>query len=464
MTENVKARGIKFIRKSNNLVEGRYRFDIWEMRIFVKMLTMIQPNDEDFKRYRIYLKDIISEFDLEKNNRSYEELKSGAEKLASREIRIPMLSPQGEAMELFTHIASGVKSFLDNRQGKYIEIDFHPDMKPYLLQLQNKFLMYDARNVLKLPSSFSIRIYELLKQYETIGKRKLTIEELKVMLDIDDKYSLYANLKKRVILKAQEDLEKYTDIKFTFQEVKRGKSIYEIIFFISKNVDIINTRDDAKELEIHSSVTDEDLIVNEIFKVVKKFKGANKSTIEKWVEKYSVEHIQGRINFVLNQIEKGKEIRNPMGLLQKMMGETNLFDPIQEEKNIKEIQSQRLKEEQEIKLFKTQKEDILKQNIKSLDEAKFNLIETLFNEHINLNLIFLDEFRRLREQPNTPFIVELAFDNYETDIEGIDIGSKEELLYNFKMGGSFGAFFLEWFEKRFSTEFQLLYEKFEVRI
>lgn len=463
MTEITKARGIKFIRKSNNLVEGRYRFDIWEMRIFVKMLTMIQPNDEDFKRYRIYLKDIISEFDLEKNNRSYEELKTGAEKLASREIRIPMLSPQGEAMELFTHIASGVKSFLDNRQGKYIEIDFHPDMKPYLLQLQNKFLMYDARNVLKLPSSFSIRIYELLKQYETIGKRKLTVDELKVMLDIDDKYSLYANLKKRVILKAQEDLEKYTDIKFTFQEVKRGKSIYEIIFFISKNVDIINTRDDTKELEIHPSVTEEDLIVNEIFKVVKKFKGANKSTVEKWVEKYSVEHIQSRINFVLNQIEIGKDIRNPMGLLQKMMGETNLFDPIQEEKNIREIQIQKLREEQNAKLFKTQKEEELKQSMKHFEDAKFKLIESLLNENSELNLIFLDEFRKLREQPNPPFIVELAFDHYETDIEGIDIGSKEELLYNYTLGGSFGAFFSDWFENRFMGEFKVLNQKFGIK-
>jgi plasmid replication initiation protein len=462
MAEIVKARGVKFIRKSNNLVEGRYRFDIWEMRIFVKMLTMIQPSDEDFKRYRIYLKDIISEFDLEKNNRSYEELKQGAEKLASREIRIPMMSPEGEPMELFTHIASAVKSFLDKRQGKYIEIDFHPDMKPYLLQLQNKFLMYDARNVLKLPSSFSIRIYELLKQYEPIGKRKISIDDLKVMLDIDDKYSLYANLKQRVIIKAQEDLEKYTDIKFTFQEIKRGKAIYELIFFISKNLDIINTRDLPLELEINQSITEEDIITNEIYKIVRRFKGANRSTVEKWVEKYSVEHIQSRINFVLNQIEIGKDIKNPMGLLQKMMGEVNLFDPIQEQKDLEISRKQKAKEEQLLKQKQTEKEAQTKAVKEEYEQAKTQLIESFFEINPTLNIEFLEEFKQLRHQPDCPFIVELAFDHYQTDIEGMAIGSKEELIYNYKLGGSFGAYFLDWFETRFSEDFKLLKDKFGV--
>lgn len=61
---NDDSQSVKLIRKSNNLVEGKYRFDIWEMRVFTKMLTMIFPDDEDFKEYRIYLKDVIDEFNL----------------------------------------------------------------------------------------------------------------------------------------------------------------------------------------------------------------------------------------------------------------------------------------------------------------------------------------------------------------------------------------------------------------
>ena len=55
---------VKFIRKSNNLVEAKYKFDIWEMRLLTKMLTLIQRDDEDFKDYKIYLRDIVQDFQL----------------------------------------------------------------------------------------------------------------------------------------------------------------------------------------------------------------------------------------------------------------------------------------------------------------------------------------------------------------------------------------------------------------
>ncbi|CAH0997685.1 hypothetical protein EMA8858_03819 [Emticicia aquatica] len=461
MAENPKTKAVKFIRKSNNLVEGRFRFDIWEMRIFVKMLTIIHRDDEDFKRYRIYLKEIISEFELEKNNRSYEELKKGAEKLASREIRIPMLSPKGEAMELFTHIVSGAKSFVDSKQGKYIEVDFHPDMKPYLLQLQTKFLMYDVRNVLKLPSSFSIRIYELLKQYETIGKRKMNVEEIKEMLDIKDKYSLYANLKQRVIIKAQMDLEAFTDIKFTFEEVKRGKSVEEIVFYIFKNADVIDKREGNTEVVIEYQLTEKDVTATQIYNLIKQYKGSSKLTVESWVNTYPVEHIINRINFVKNQINVGKVIKNPMGLLQKMMIESNLFDPIQEEIELQEQNIQKAKQVQESKQNQISKEKQLQQAKEKYEQNKTELMRSLFETNPGLAKDFLLDFKTKRNLPDAPFIIQLAYDHYTTNINGILPESKDEIMYNYNLGGSFSALLTEWFENNFSREMTTLRNDFE---
>jgi plasmid replication initiation protein len=216
------SQSVKLIRKSNNLVEGKYRFDIWEMRVFTKMLTMIFPDDEDFKEYRIYLKDVIDEFNLTTDRQAYKLLKAGAVKLMKKEIKVVRDTEEGEK-EFLTYIAVGLDSFTSKSQGSYIDISFHPKMKPFLLQLQTQFLMYDVRNVLQLQSSFSVRIYELLKQYERIGRRTFTLTELKETLAVADKYPLYANFKQRVILKAQEDLENYTDIRFTFEEDKKEK-------------------------------------------------------------------------------------------------------------------------------------------------------------------------------------------------------------------------------------------------
>ncbi len=45
---------VKLIRKSNELVEARYKFDIWEVRVFAKALTLIKQSDVDFKTYDIF--------------------------------------------------------------------------------------------------------------------------------------------------------------------------------------------------------------------------------------------------------------------------------------------------------------------------------------------------------------------------------------------------------------------------
>ena len=57
-------------------------------------------------------------------------------------------------------------------------------MKPFLLSLKSHFTTYDVRNILKLPSTYSVRIYELLKQYEKIGKRRFDLQELKEIIGV----------------------------------------------------------------------------------------------------------------------------------------------------------------------------------------------------------------------------------------------------------------------------------------
>lgn len=222
----------KLIKKANELVESRYKFDIWETRVLAKMITLIHKDDEDFKTYRIYIKELQDDFQLTRNKDAYKRLKDGARRLMSRIVTITYMSPEGEKV-LETPVIIGVETLVAGKS--FVDVSFHPNMKPFLLQLKSQFLMYDIRNILKISSVHSVRIYELLKQYEKIGTRTFLIEELKDILQVSDKYPLYANFKQRVIKKAQKDLEKHTDITFTYEEKKKGRSIEKITFFIRKN-------------------------------------------------------------------------------------------------------------------------------------------------------------------------------------------------------------------------------------
>jgi len=222
--------------KSNNLVEARYRLTIWESRVFAKMVTMINKDDDDFKMYEISIRELMNFFGTKAHN-DYERIKEVPEMLLSRTIRIPNTHKGKDVYDVYSFLSKvtiprGETNLTDN---SIIRVRFDPDLKPYLLQLQEKFLKYDIKNLLRISSPHSVRIYELLKQFENTGWRQITIEEFKEILGVEDKYNRYYNFKKRVILQAQKDLGMYTDICFTFDEIKRGRTVIAIKFIIYTN-------------------------------------------------------------------------------------------------------------------------------------------------------------------------------------------------------------------------------------
>ena len=95
---------IKLIRKANEFVEARYKFDIWETRVFAYMLTLIHYSDTDFAEYKINVGDIISEFNLSRAGSVYEEIKKASEKLLSKKVQIERISPSGAVEILDTYL------------------------------------------------------------------------------------------------------------------------------------------------------------------------------------------------------------------------------------------------------------------------------------------------------------------------------------------------------------------------
>jgi plasmid replication initiation protein len=226
---------IKIIRKANELVEARYRFDIWEMRVFAKMLMSIKSSDKDLHKYHIHISEIIKDFNLSDAGDNYAAIKDAANKLLSKVIEIEKESPGGGKW-LRIPLLIAVEGFKNKEEGNYISVQFHPELKPFLMELKERYLQYDIRNLWGLTSVYSVRMYELLKQYERIGKRYFDLENLRLILGINpDEYKLYGHFKNKVILKAQNDLREVTDINFTFKEKKDSRKVVGLNFQILKN-------------------------------------------------------------------------------------------------------------------------------------------------------------------------------------------------------------------------------------
>ena len=132
---------------------------------------------------------------------------------------------------------------------------------PFLLDVQNNFTQYHVSNVLKLRSSYSIRIYELLKQLEDKGNRTFIIEDLRSLLDIPEKYK-NGHIKSDILDKAKKDLQKNTDLSFTYEFIKLGRSFHSIKFKIFKNKKV----EKLDETKVYGNIAKVDESKKSIFK------------------------------------------------------------------------------------------------------------------------------------------------------------------------------------------------------
>ena len=126
------------------------------------MASNIQPSDSDFKTYTLPIKEFADLIGV-KSQHKYSDLKKITKELMQKvfEVRIDKKVIQ---VAWLSYVAY-------NETEGTIDIRFDPFLRPYLLELKREFTSYKFENVVQLKSTYAIRIYELLKQYEKIQER-----------------------------------------------------------------------------------------------------------------------------------------------------------------------------------------------------------------------------------------------------------------------------------------------------
>jgi hypothetical protein len=212
------------VTQSNKLVESRYNLPLGEQRLVLTMISRIQPDDEDFKPYRIRVHEFAEFLGIDKGS-AYRECKKTTEKLLSRVISIE--EPDGL---LQINWLSSAK-YIDGTG--MVNLTFDPLLKPYLLQLKSNFTSCKLAMLLSFKSQYTMRIYTLLKQYEKLKTREIEVEVLRDMLGIGkEQYKLYTDFKKDILVSSQKELAEKADLYFEFEEIKYGRRVGAILFHI----------------------------------------------------------------------------------------------------------------------------------------------------------------------------------------------------------------------------------------
>ena len=198
-----------------------------EQRIIMLLISKIRPEDMDFLWYKFQIRDLAKFLGLETSNRIYSDVRTAVRKLIKRIITVDR---NGQNIDL-----NWIQGAAYGEKG-YVKISINQVLKPYLLNLKSHFTKFYLGFVVNLRSTYSIRLYELLKRFENLGEAFFEVERLKHILGINkDEYALYGHFKSKVIVVAQKELIEKTDIAFAVEETKTGKKITGIRFIITKN-------------------------------------------------------------------------------------------------------------------------------------------------------------------------------------------------------------------------------------
>lgn len=237
--------------KSNALISARFDWSVLQQRAIMLLVSQLSRQTEMFDEQRIYVSDLQDLTESKAKNMHRQFVKLSSDLLS---LRVEVRTDDGQSYEGYN-----VMSFSKYQKGSgYIEARFNPDMRPYLIQLKSHFTRYHLKQAIRLQSVYSIRLYEICKQFESIGWRTVSIKEFRRMLVLEDKYTRFTELRRRVIEPAQREIKEKCDLCFDYKVQRKGRTPTAIRFDIKPNVRVAGSATKKPTID-YSLYTNEEL-------------------------------------------------------------------------------------------------------------------------------------------------------------------------------------------------------------
>lgn len=221
---------VKKATQHNHLVNAKFDMSTYEMRLFIALLSRLSKSDSEFSECQIHLTEFLEKT---KGGKTYQMIKDACLSLSKKVIQIESLveTNKGDMRKKF--IVLPLMAMAAYQEGEaIITAQFNNKLKPYLLNLAGNFTQAEIKQLFRLKSFYSYRLYWLLKQHQTFGERYMEINDLREMLNLQEKYDRFQDFKSKVIHVAMKEL-KDSDMAFTYEQVKKGRNVVGIRFFFS---------------------------------------------------------------------------------------------------------------------------------------------------------------------------------------------------------------------------------------
>lgn len=266
----------RIVKQSNVLNTAKYSLSAVAVDILHVFLAQILQEDNDLRTYRIKISELEKKLGR-RLNRKY--LDSATDEIMSNFIKLN--KDNGDIYKL-----NWASSCLLSKG--FVEFKASEELKEFVLNLKSYFVQTNYLEIAKLKTFYAKRFYMLFSQFVNSGFYIVKLEDLKYILDLEKSsaYKEYYDFKKRVIFPALEQVNKYSNLSVSLEEIKSGRKIDRLKFMIEKKPE---AKEEVKESEI----------VQEFIKYFKETTGSKevmtvkiKNRIKELLNEYLIEELQ----------------------------------------------------------------------------------------------------------------------------------------------------------------------------
>ena len=219
-----------YVAKDNELIQtASYKLSAEEQKLVCYVISKIKPTDKPFQKYTISALDFAEVCGIDKRH-VYRDFKNISDSLKQKS-RWIQIGDDVTDFQVFNEPTY-------NEKNGSLSVYLNSRLHKYLLNLVEKggeYTQYELWNVLSLKSKFSIRLYELFRSYAYQSKKEFDLDKLRGLLCVEN-YTLYADFKRRVLDKAIDEINRYTDLNVSFKAVSKGREhkVVAVVFYIKR--------------------------------------------------------------------------------------------------------------------------------------------------------------------------------------------------------------------------------------
>lgn len=205
------------VTMSNMLTRSAYSLSLSEKRLLMLAITRLDNSSDDSQLLTITPGEYAGFYALNHTG-VYRTLKRAVENLWTR--------------TLVTDDNTKYRWIITSRyEDGTIELEFHPRLKPHLIQLKNQFTQYFLHRAADFKLLYTWRLFELIMQFKSTGYLQIELDDFKKSMDVPVAYNRdFGLIRSKVIAPAIAEIKEKDGLKITWKPIKTGRKVTALEF------------------------------------------------------------------------------------------------------------------------------------------------------------------------------------------------------------------------------------------